>query len=175
MKTRLSKILSVLMLTGLIFSIPALAQKGPGNCPNPQQGGCCKNMPGMTEDQQKKIDALQLKHMKTVTEYKNQIALKKAELRILESSDKPDKAAVDKKIDEIMTMKGQSAKSQAALHMEIRALLTDEQKVLFDAHRGKGPGPGGCQGNDDEDNCKGPKGPKGPAEQGMPPQGPPRK
>lgn len=130
----------------MLLSLQNYAQNGPGNFNHQGPGNSyCKMIPNLTEEQQKKIDALHVRHVKEVTGIKNQIKLKEAELRILETAEKPDKAAIEKKIDEIMNLKTQLAKVGATHRLEVRSLLTDEQKVFFDARPG-GKG-SGCKGN----------------------------
>ena len=46
--------------------------------------------------------------------------------------------AINKTIDEIVSIKGQLMKSRAAHRADVSALLTDEQKVFFNAHQGMG-------------------------------------
>jgi len=164
MKLKVLNVISGIFLLSLILSSNVLAQNKAGHCSR-QEGksfGPHNMIANLSEDQQKKIDALHLKHMKEVTDLKNQIMLKKAELRILETSEKPDKASIDKKIDEIMALKTQIAKKHAALKQEIRALLTEEQRIIFDSHKGRGPKPGCLRGNDDDDDSPGPKPQQGP-------------
>ena len=153
------KTLAIAMM--MILPLAGIAQRGPGNCPNGGPGsGNCKMIPNLTDDQQKKIDALNVKHLKEVTNLKNQVKIKEAELRVLETADKPDKNAIDKKIDEIMTLKTQLAKAGANHRQEVRALLTDEQKVYFDAMpRGKGGCCGGYHGGGQGGGYRGGPGP----------------
>jgi len=164
MKARSFKKFSMLaILIAMIASAVAQPQKTSNK---PERGEAyCKAIPNLTEDQEKKIDALRIKHMKEMNDLKNQMAVKKAELRIIETADKPDRAAIDKKIDEIMSIKTQMAKKSAAHKQDVRSLLTDEQKVIFDTHKGKGPhsGKGNCPnsggGKGQNDSKPGPNGP----------------
>ena len=48
--------------------------------------------------------------------------------------DKADIKGIDANIDEISKVKGNIMKSKAHLKQQIRALLTDEQRLYFDTH-----------------------------------------
>lgn len=114
---------------------------------------CCHgkmqyNIPDLTDDQKKKIDDLQVAHLKEVNQTKALLHEKQAHLRTLQVADKPDNAAINKTIDEITALKNDLMKKHEAHRQAIRSLLTDKQKVVFDAkgccskHDGKG-----CKGN----------------------------
>ncbi len=60
-------------------------------------------MPGLSEEQQKKAEALNLEIEKALVPLKAQMDVKAAELKVLAVADNPDKAAIDKKIEEIIT------------------------------------------------------------------------
>jgi len=138
---------SLVLLTLLLMYSSGIAQQGRGNCSPSKADGCCKNLLNLTEDQEEKIDALRIKHLKEMSTFKNQLAVKKAELRVLETADKPDKTAIDKKIDEIMQIKTQMAKKSASHKQDVRMLLTEEQRVIFDMQKGKGKTPDNCRQN----------------------------
>ena len=62
---------------------------------------------------------------------------KKAHLKTLTTSDKPDMAAVNSTIDEISTLKGKMMKSQVNHRLAVRSLLDSKQQFWFDNY-GKG-------------------------------------
>ena len=53
------------------------------------------------------------------------------------SAEKPDMAAIDKNIEKIASIRVQIAKIMVKHHMEMRAQLTDEQRLKFDLMKGK--------------------------------------
>lgn len=120
------------------------------------QGPGCGMVENLTEDQQKKIDALHTDLDKVLTPLKADLAIKKAELNKLLVADNPSNSAVEKKIDEIYAIKSAIEKKQTKTHLDVRAILTPEQRVSFDKqhccgspHRmhmmkGCGQGNGGC-------------------------------
>jgi len=109
----------------------------------------CQNIPNITDDQQKKIDALAVQHQKQMLINRDEKAAKVAEMRKLEHADKPDNAAINKMIDEIAALDAKIMKERNAHRQQIRALLTEEQRVAFDTQgggRGQGRGHGCGQG-----------------------------
>jgi Spy/CpxP family protein refolding chaperone len=132
MKTKFQKFL--LIISGVIFiSVSSFNTYGQG-C---KSGAGCKpgfyNLPGITPEQTKKMDDLRIAHMKDVTPLKKQIDEKKARINTLMVADKADMAAINLVIDEMGNIKAQMLKKKAQFHQDIRAILTNDQKVLFDA------------------------------------------
>jgi len=116
---------------------------------------CCngkmwQDIPDLTSEQSKKIEDLQIAHLKEVNQAKNQVAEKRAHLRTLQSAEKVDNAAINKTIDEITALQNDIMKKNEAHRQAVRNLLTDKQKVVFDAKNcGKMHGNKGncCGGN----------------------------
>ncbi len=161
MKTMKSKLMIVLLilLSGTMFNTALFAQ-----CKNhpmgntevtkdaPMPKGCC-NVPDLTPDQQKQIDALHLNLVKETLSIKNQIAEKDAHLTTLSTGDNVDLTAVNKTIDEMFALKAELMKKHEAFQQDVRKLLTADQKVLFDMHH--------C-----DMKCDGPEGHEGMGEMG---------
>jgi Spy/CpxP family protein refolding chaperone len=93
----------------------------------------------LTEDQKSKMADLRLALKKELLPLKNQLGEKQARMRTLETADKPDMGDINKLIDEIATIKANMAKKQAAHKQDIRKLLTDKQRIIFDDNHGKMP------------------------------------
>ena len=89
-------------------------------------------IPNLTEEQQTKIHGLRTAHMKAMLKYKNEINEKEARLNTLQTEDNADMDKIYKVIDEIGALETEVNKNKALLRQEIRKLLNDEQKVLFD-------------------------------------------
>jgi len=92
-----------------------------------------------TDEQKAKIKEIHLASYKEMQSLKNQMGELKAKQHTLSTSDKPDMAAINANIDEISKVQTKMMKIRAADHQKIRALLTDEQKMVFDSkmmHRG---------------------------------------
>ncbi len=119
------------------------------------QSLCCHgkgvyNLPDLTDDQKKKIEDLQLAHLKEVNQTRALLKEKQAHLRTLQVADKPDNNAINKTIDEITSIKNDLMKKHEAHRQAVRALLKKKKKVVFDAKGCCSHGKGNCCGN-----CKG--------------------
>ena len=97
---------------------------------------------GLNEEQKKKMKEIHLRTEKDLMPLQNQVAEKRAHLKTLSTSDKPNMEEVNKTIDEMMVLKGSILKKEAASRQEIRSMLTDEQRIRFDK---KKPGRGSKQ------------------------------
>lgn len=107
--------------------------------PQGDEGCCGMGEPGMkcmgpqfTEEQQKKIDELKLALEKELLPIEASLKVKEAELQQLMIADKPAKAAIEKKIDEIGALKTQIHKARVNNRLAVREILTPEQRVKFD-------------------------------------------
>lgn len=133
----------IMMLTGilLIGSTQIFAQNENKNCQGKGKGpGMNCMIPDLTEAQQKKIEELKLAHQKNMMQFKSQLDIKYAQLQALSTADKADMNAINKIIDEIGAIKVQKMKEKENHRQQIRAQLTDAQRLQFDMHRGKGMG-----------------------------------
>jgi len=135
----LTKGLLVLLVSTLMLSTTSFAQRGPRgmNMRNDSTGFFCK-LPNLTADQQTKMESLRTKHLKEVSPLRNELAEKRAHLKTLESVDKPDMTAINKTIDEISALQSKMMKLRASHRIEVSSILTDDQKVYFNAHQGMG-------------------------------------
>ena len=125
---------TLIFLSTIAFSVNAQDTKSNMGC---KGKGFMGQIPNLTEAQQTKITEIRTAHMKISNDMRNQLKEKRAHLQTLTSSDNPDQKAIDATIDEITELQNQLMKNGTAMHMEIRAQLTDAQKVYFDAHKMK--------------------------------------
>lgn len=86
----------------------------------------------LSDEQKQKMKDIRFKTEKEVLPLKNQLAEKKARLKTLTTVDKPDMNEINKTIDEMSALRSQIEKKRVASKMEVRSLLTDEQRLLFD-------------------------------------------
>ncbi|HOY31854.1 MAG TPA: Spy/CpxP family protein refolding chaperone [Bacteroidales bacterium] len=114
--------------------------------PSDDQTGLPRCCPGfiqdLTPEQGKQIDALHQKFMKEELPLNNLMKEKKAHLITVSAGDNADIATINKTIDEIYGIKAELAKKKEALKQDVRKLLNDEQKLMFDMHHSKGAGKG---------------------------------
>jgi Spy/CpxP family protein refolding chaperone len=96
----------------------------------------------LSPEQKKSIMEIKTKMMKEALPIKNQIGEKEAHLKTISTGDNIDMNAVNNTIDEISVLKAKMMKMHMANRQEIRKVLNDEQKLIFDI---KGPkGMKGC-------------------------------
>ncbi|MBN1651911.1 MAG: Spy/CpxP family protein refolding chaperone [Bacteroidales bacterium] len=160
---------ALLLSMVLAFGFGAMAQRGQGmqgqGMMNGQgmgqgqgmmQGGQCFYMGGqmpncsylnLTDEQQTKIQALRLELTEKNLPLKNELGEMSAKMKTLQTGNDQDMKAISKLIDDMSKVQAQIRKNVAEHRIEVRALLTDEQKVLFDAHQGRGMGKGVRGGN----------------------------
>lgn len=136
------KKITVLTITGifLLMSSSAFSQKGkrPGNYNRGNHQtmyqNCERMIPNLTEEQQEQIKELRLDHMKAMQNYRNEFQEKRANLRTLQTQDSPDMNKINDKIEELGELKTEMHKESAEHRQEIRKMLNDEQKLIFDQH-----------------------------------------
>ncbi len=95
--------------------------------------GVCAMIPDITEDQEAKINNLRTSHLKEMSTLRNQLAEHRAHLRTVSTADNNDMKEVNSTIDKITLVKNQLMKKSAAHRQAVRDLLTEEQRVYFDA------------------------------------------
>lgn len=164
--------IAVLMTTLLAASLSVSAQ-GPGQGQRPNQGSGDKQeesrvdqflrgIPNITPEQTSKVKELHLQFMKGANGLHTRIGEKEAHLQTLATDDKPDMKAIDLTIDEIHALKGQLAKLRMKLRMDIRQLLTPDQRIVFDRRMiamEKGGGrSSGAERSGDRGPARGPQG-----------------
>lgn len=135
-------ILVVIILSGLslksIYSQP--------KCEGKKEGKCCEltqMIPNLTDEQKKKIEQLQVSHLKEIQPLKDQMIEKRAHLRTLRNAGASEQD-INKTIDEITSLENQIMKKCEAHYKAISSLLNDDQKVYFKQHCCKG-GAGCCK------------------------------
>jgi Spy/CpxP family protein refolding chaperone len=73
---------------------------------------------------------------KQIQPIRNELGEANARQKTLTTAEKPDLNAINKNIEKIGALKVEMAKIQAKHRLEMRAQLTDEQRLKFDAHKG---------------------------------------
>jgi Spy/CpxP family protein refolding chaperone len=126
-----------LILTGGAFAQPEkMHSEGMGKqCISDMKHG--KHMPmipDMTEQQKEQVEQLRTEHLKVMLSLQNQLQEKMAQLRTLSTAEKVNMNDINKKIEEIGQLKIKLMKERVAHRQDIRKLLTEEQRVIFDMH-----------------------------------------
>jgi Spy/CpxP family protein refolding chaperone len=98
---------------------------------------CMKRIPGLSQDQKDQMKKLHLRLLKESLPLQNQLREKEAILTTLQSSEKPILDAIHNQIQEIGQIKTDLAIKEASHHQEIRKILNEEQRILFDTEFSK--------------------------------------
>ena len=137
--------LTMLAIAMLLFiGSDIFAQRGMGNNREQRQKfdsqGYCSNIPDLTPEQEAKIKALQVNHLKQRTDFRNQMNELRAKKQTLMTSEKSDLNAINGTIDQMTALQNKMQKERAKHYQDIRSTLTDAQKVYFDSRHGMGRG-----------------------------------
>ncbi|MCW3788647.1 Spy/CpxP family protein refolding chaperone [Plebeiibacterium sediminum] len=93
----------------------------------------------LTEDQKDQMKTFRVEFLKELTPLKNEVKIKNAQLQAASVGNDINEKQVYKLIEEIGGLKTQIAKKHFDHKQKVRNILTEEQKVLFDAKpQGKG-------------------------------------
>jgi Spy/CpxP family protein refolding chaperone len=142
--------IAFLMTAGLVANAQTTDAKPEANKSCTKKGDkCMQNIPDLTEQQVQKIEELCLATKKEMTGLKNQMGEKQAHLKTLQDADKADMTAINKTIDEISVLKADMMKKHEATRQDIRNLLTEKQRIVFDAKP-----MGGCNGDGGGEKCR---------------------
>ncbi len=129
-----------LTLAVWLSSSIAVAQSAPEGTPakrGQRQMGQGHNALNLTDAQQEQVKALHLEMAKTTLTNKNRINELEAKLTTATSQDKVDQKEVDGIVSEMFDLKEANFKEHLQTRNEVRALLSDEQKVMFDVRHAK--------------------------------------
>ena len=91
----------------------------------------------LTDDQKTKIKDLKIAHMKETMKLKGKMGELHAHLQTLSTADVADMKAINATIDEITATQNQMMKSREVFKQQVRALLTEEQRLHFDLRQSK--------------------------------------
>jgi len=86
----------------------------------------------LTDEQKESFKKIMLAMHKEILPVRNEIGEAVAHQKTLVSAEKPDLTAINKNIDRIGALKIELAKIEIKHRLEMRALLTDEQRLKFD-------------------------------------------
>ena len=143
MNKTVKRLAIVLLALTPIMVVLAFAQTGQGQrgrheySPRFQQGArMYQRIPDLTEDQKGKMEKLHLNMMKEALPVRNQLNENRAKYKTLSTGDNVDLKAINMLIDENAKLQADLKKKAAANHQEVRELLTDDQRIVFDSRAG---------------------------------------
>jgi Spy/CpxP family protein refolding chaperone len=155
MKTKILMLAVLLGLTTVVIAQPKEKEQGKSfqgpkhEMRMEDRKGGPENGLNLTDAQKEAFKQSRLAMQKQLQPIQNELGEAEAHQKTLVTTEKTDLAAINKNIEKIGALKVEMAKIQTKHHLEMRAQLTDEQRLKFDAfkHRMK--------------EAKGMKGPKG--------------
>ena len=139
---KMKKLFSMLVLLTFVLTLSAQEQKQEQRkvIINKGEGMMKANpaqlVPQFTPEQKKQIAEFKLTLQKEMIQLNNQLNEKQAQLKTLQQVEKPDMKSIYAKIDEITTIQNKKLKANALNKNNIRAILTDEQRIKFDMNNG---------------------------------------
>jgi Spy/CpxP family protein refolding chaperone len=96
-------------------------------------------MPEMTAEQQEKMDALRVAHLKVILPLQTEVQVKEIELDALWRADEPDARKIIAKVNEIGDLRQKLEVARVTHQLDMRKLLTPEQrKVMKKMGMGRG-------------------------------------
>lgn len=139
-KVRKSVTLTVAMLFLGLGAVIAQPGRGYGRGIGQGQGpvaGMYANILDLSEEQQEQISDLRTGHLKKMTELRNQMREKRARLQTLTSGDNYNEGEANQVIEQIGDIHTTMMKERTSHRQEVRSLLTEEQRVIFDSRKGR--------------------------------------
>ncbi|MBD3366879.1 MAG: periplasmic heavy metal sensor [Candidatus Eisenbacteria bacterium] len=121
------------LVIGLVSTV-AVAQSGgrPGRGMAHPAQGMRRGGPVFTEEQKEEIKEIHERYEEERVELANRASVLRLEMVELLGEDEIDFADVEEKIEEVHAIQLERAKLRLRIHMEVRPLLTDDQRELFD-------------------------------------------
>ena len=98
------------------------------------QGGFAKGL-NLTDAQKDAFKQSVMAMQKEIKPLRNELGEATAHQKTLVSVDKPDMSAINKNLEKIGALKVEMAKLQVKHRLDMRAQLTDEQRMKFDAFK----------------------------------------
>ncbi len=148
MKTFRTAIILFALFTGISFTLSAQIDNNRPekplkemNKPLPPEGiqqalppppPVLPGIPNLNKEQNESIRKLQISFGQNILPIENEIREKDAKLNTLTCIKEPDMKAINTIVDEIGALKTKIAKMQIAHDMDIRKILNDEQRLIFD-------------------------------------------
>ena len=104
-------------------------------------------MADISDEQRSELKRIKAEHIKKQAPLKARMKALKVELMAMALSDAPDKAAADKKIDEMLDLKRQMLQNKVEKVSASRKALDEQQRALYDIHVMKKAAKGGRHGD----------------------------
>jgi len=139
MRTKVLMAIAIAVLTSLIVNAQSQRmQLNSGRRPIEVRqvirpgGGFALPDRSLNDQQREEIQKIRTEQFNALNQTSNQLREKRARLETLQNADNPDMNEINKAIDEIAALQAQEMKAQAATRQQVRNLLTDEQRAVYD-------------------------------------------
>jgi len=132
-------LLIIMMIAAMSMSTTVFAQgrgNGQGMKKGKQTEQMMKQIPDLSDEQMDKIKNLRIEMMKQITPLQAELQELKAHLRTLSVAEEADMKAINKTIDKISALQGKIMKIHAKFRQDVRSVLNDKQRVVFDSKAG---------------------------------------
>lgn len=135
-KHRLITIALVATVLAAMLATPAMAGRcGSGMGKQGAAGVRAQRMqrgPEFTVEQQEQIQEIHKRYDDERVELANRVKVLHGEMRDIIAADEPDFGAIERKMEQISEARLELAKLRLRIHKDIRPILTEDQRVLFD-------------------------------------------
>jgi len=153
MKTKILMFAVLFGLTTVVVAQPKEKEQGK-NFQGPKhemrmddRKGGPENGLNLTDAQKEAFKQNRVAMQKQLQPIKNELGEAEAHQKTLMSAEKPDLAAINKNIEKMGSLKVEMEKIRTKNHLDIRAQLTEEQRLKFDAAKGHMRGGEGMKGH----------------------------
>jgi Spy/CpxP family protein refolding chaperone len=124
MKTKNLIIIGIVIV--IFSSINAFGQRGNGN-----RGACI--LPDLSQEQQEKIESIRTIQLNASSQHRAKMNELRARKQSISIADNPDMNKINVIIDEMEKLRSEHFKANAAHRQDIREILTEEQRAIFDS------------------------------------------
>lgn len=132
------KLLAIGLGFALLFASTAMAQpgprpehKGPRGHMGMMQGKACAGLQ-LTDEQQNQMADLRLELQKQMEPLRAKMVVLRSDLKLLMIAETPDMKKIEAKSNEISKLQGETHLLQLKHKLQVRSMLTPEQKKKFD-------------------------------------------
>lgn len=143
MKAKILMLVVLMSVSAVLVAQPAdrspkKSFRGPGTEMRMKEGqrGPANGL-NLTDAQKEAFKQSMLAVQKQLQPIRNELGEAMARQKTLTTAEKPDLKAIEKNLEKIGALKIEMAKIQTKQRLEMRAQLTDEQRLKFDLHKGK--------------------------------------
>jgi len=171
-KKRVATIVVLALVGVALVAVPSAAMRGRGGAGGTGRAAGRGMGPAFTESQLEQIEKIHEKYNDERAELTNRLKVIMVEAHENMGEGEPDFDAIEDTMEEVADIKLKLAKMRLQIHKEIRPLLDDDQKVLFDRklgrmlHGGRGHHPGMMGSNGMRDGSRGGRGMRHPGMMG---------